>query len=131
MRQQLGLGLSGVGKVHGQHLRNALVELLPGAPEQRLVRRVLDQCMLEHVRRLWGHTSLCDQLGIDKLRERPLKRRLIQRRYSLHQVIAKVRPMTAPSCATSFAAARRSNRAISASCRVAGIANGGKGPAKS
>src|SRR5215510_15653233 len=39
---------------------------------------------------------------------------------------AKVRPMVAPSCATTFTAARRSRRAISASWRVAGIASGGQ-----
>src|SRR4030095_12941119 len=39
-----------------------------------------------------------------------------------------VRPIVAPSCATPLAAAKGSNRARRASCRVAGIASGGRGP---
>ena len=49
MRQQLGLGLDGLGKLRFQHLGNALVILLPGALEQRLIGRVLDQGMLEDI----------------------------------------------------------------------------------
>jgi hypothetical protein len=50
MRQQLGLRLDHLGKLHLQHLRNALVILLPGAPQQRLVGRFLDQGVLEEIR---------------------------------------------------------------------------------
>jgi hypothetical protein len=34
VRQQFGLGLSGLGEALHEHLRNALVDLLPGAPQE-------------------------------------------------------------------------------------------------
>ena len=52
VRQQLGLRLDDLGKLRLQHLGNALVVLLPRALEQRLIGRLLDQRMLEDVRRL-------------------------------------------------------------------------------
>jgi hypothetical protein len=43
LRQQLRLGLSRLRELLGQHLGNALMELLSGAPQQRLIRHVLDE----------------------------------------------------------------------------------------
>ena len=67
MRQQLGLRLDQLGKPCLQHLGNVLVILLPRAPEQRLIGRVLDEGMLEGVCRL------------HQLRQRPLEGRGIER----------------------------------------------------
>src|SRR5262249_47781854 len=53
MRQQLGLCLAALGKAHLQHVRDALVILLAGTPQQGLIGGVLDQGVLEEVRRVW------------------------------------------------------------------------------
>ena len=58
MRQHFGLRLGGLREALGQHLGNALVVLLPGAPQQRLVGRVLNQGVLEGVGRL-GREPRC------------------------------------------------------------------------
>jgi hypothetical protein len=42
MRQHLGLGLDDVGKLCLQRLRDALMVLLAGAPQQRLIGGLLD-----------------------------------------------------------------------------------------
>ena len=66
--------------------------LLPRAPQQRLVRRVLDQRMLERVHSLRGHTALRHQFGLDQLRQCPLQRRGVEWRHGLHQVIGEGAP---------------------------------------
>ncbi len=53
MRQQFGLRLGGFGKALRQHLRNALMVLLAGALEEQLVGGLLQQGMLEVIRRPW------------------------------------------------------------------------------
>ena len=52
IRQQFRLGLGGLGKLRLQHLGNVLMVPLASAPQQRLIRRILDQGMLEEVCRL-------------------------------------------------------------------------------
>ena len=52
MGQQSGWVSTRSGKLRLQHLGNALMVLLPRAPQQRLIGRVLDQGMLEAVGRL-------------------------------------------------------------------------------
>src|ERR671922_2453505 len=52
MGQQLGLRLAALGKMCLQHLGNTLMVLLARAAQQGLVGGVLDQRMLEAVRRL-------------------------------------------------------------------------------
>ena len=128
MRQQLGLGLAVLGKLRLQHLRNALVILLPRALQQRLIGRVLDQGMLEDIRRLRRQPPLVEQLRLHELRRPCCNVLLVQGRHGLQQLIGKLPPSVAPSCATAFAVASRSSRAISESCSVAGIASGGSGP---
>jgi hypothetical protein len=49
MRQQFRLGGNSLGKLRFQHLGNALMVLLPGAAQQRLIGRVLNQRVLEQV----------------------------------------------------------------------------------
>ena len=65
--QQLGLGLDGLGKVRRQHLRNVLMVLLAGTLEQGLIRRVLDQGVLEEVRRLRRQPPLVQELRLHQL----------------------------------------------------------------
>jgi hypothetical protein len=66
MRQQLRLRLSRVGKPLRQHLGQALMVLLPRAPEQRLIRGILDERMLKGIGCLWWYTSLVDNLRLDQ-----------------------------------------------------------------
>src|SRR5712671_6188608 len=67
MRQQFGLGLGGLGKARLQYLRNTPVILLASTPQQRLIRSVLDESMLEHVGRLRRHTPLVHELCVYEL----------------------------------------------------------------
>ena len=78
MRQQFGLRLGGLGKLRLQHLRNALVVLLAGAPQQGLIGRVLDERMLEEVGRLGGSAPLVHQLRLHQLLQPVLQGRLVQ-----------------------------------------------------
>jgi hypothetical protein len=55
LRQEFRLRLDRFGKLCGQHLGNVLVVLLPGALEQRLIRCLLEQGMLERIRGLWRY----------------------------------------------------------------------------
>jgi hypothetical protein len=67
MRQQFRLRLDRLGKALGHHLRNTLVILLASAPQQRLIRGVLDQGMLEEVCRLRRHPPLVQELCLHQL----------------------------------------------------------------
>jgi hypothetical protein len=66
MRQQLRLRLGRVRKPLRQHLGKALMVLLPRAPEQRLIRGILDERMLKGIGCLWWYTSLVDNLRLDQ-----------------------------------------------------------------
>ena len=100
--------------------------------EQGAVGGVLDQRVLEGVGRLGRRAAAEDQLGGDQLVERgaaaPSSGRSATAASSSWE---NSRPIAAPICATSLTGARRSSRAISESCSVAGIASGGSGPASS
>jgi len=65
--QQFGLGLSGLWKANLQHLGNPLVVLLAGAPQQGLIGGLLDQRMLEDVRRLRWQPLLVQELRLHEL----------------------------------------------------------------
>ena len=62
LRQQLGLGRDRLGKLGFEHLRNLPVVLLARALEQRLIGHVLDQRVLEEIRRLGRQPPLVQQL---------------------------------------------------------------------
>ena len=69
--QQLGLRRDRVGEPGFQHLRNLLVVLPPRAVEQRLIRRILDQRVLEEVGGLWRQSTLVEQLRCHQLAQPP------------------------------------------------------------
>jgi len=75
--QQFGLCLRQAGKLLGHHLRHALVDLLPCAPEQGLVGGLLDEGMLERVHSLWRHAPLVEHLGPHQLPQATPQRQLI------------------------------------------------------
>jgi hypothetical protein len=52
IRHQLGLGLGNLWKSCDENLRNALMVLQPRAPQERLIGGILDEGMLEDIRRL-------------------------------------------------------------------------------
>ena len=68
-RDHLGLGRDALGEALLQHLGDARVELLARALEQRLVRRLLHQRVLEGVRRLGRLAALEEDLRVDQPRE--------------------------------------------------------------
>jgi hypothetical protein len=81
VRQEFGLGRYGFGELGLQHLRNALVILLPCALEKRLICRILYQGMLKEVGRLGEETALVEQFGLDELCQSMLQGRFVQRRH--------------------------------------------------
>ena len=92
MRQQLRLGLGGLREARCQDLRNALVILLPGALEQRLIGRILDEGVLEHVGGLGRGAALVEELGLHELMQLALQGRLVEMRHGLEQLKAKLPP---------------------------------------
>ena len=97
--QQLGLRRDRVGGSGFQHLRNLLVVHTPRAVEQRLIRRILDQRVLEEVGGLWQST-LVEQLRCHQLTQPLLERRVAPRGHGPQQLVEKSRPSVAPSCAS-------------------------------
>jgi len=67
MSEQFWLDLFDLCKPPFQHLGNLLVILLPCALEQRLIRRILNQGMLEEVAGVRRQAALVEQLGLDQL----------------------------------------------------------------
>jgi hypothetical protein len=76
---QLGLRLGNFRKLRLQDLGNALMVLLPRTPEQRLIRRVLDQGVLEEVRRLRRESPLVEELRRNQLVQPLLQGLLVPR----------------------------------------------------
>ena len=96
VRQQLGLRLGEVGKALGHHLRRALVVLLPGAPQQRLIGRILHQGMLERIGGLRRHAPLVEHLGLHQLPQATPERQLVHGRHGPQQLIGKRPPQHRP-----------------------------------
>ena len=64
---QLRLGINRLRKALLEHLCNTLMVLLAGALEQRLIGCILDQGMLEEIRRLRGQPLLIEELRLHQL----------------------------------------------------------------
>ena len=69
LRHDVGCRVHQLGKIRNQHVDDASVELLARALEQRLVRRLLHERVLERVRRLRRLAALEDDLRADQPRE--------------------------------------------------------------
>src|SRR5262249_42952149 len=63
---QLRLGPDSLRELGLQHLGDALMVLLAGAPQQRLIGRILNERMLKGIRRLWWYTALVRNLCLDQ-----------------------------------------------------------------
>jgi hypothetical protein len=92
MGQQPGLRLAALGKARLQHLGNALMVLLAGAPQQRLIGCFLDQGMLKEVRRLRWQPLLIQELRFHQLEQSTAQGPLVPRRDRLQQGIGKLAP---------------------------------------
>jgi hypothetical protein len=64
MRQEFGLGGSGLGKLCLQHLGNALMIPLPCAAQQRRIGNIADQGVFEEVGGLRWQPTLIQQFGV-------------------------------------------------------------------
>jgi hypothetical protein len=69
--KQLGLRGRSLGKLRRQYLGSALVVVLSGALEERLIRRLLDEGMLERIHGLRRYPSLVEHFSLHQLPEAP------------------------------------------------------------
>src|SRR5205823_6022522 len=78
-----------------QHLCDPLMVLTPPALEQRLVRCLLYERMLEHIGGVRRYTARVKKLGTHQARQRPSQRRFIERadrqQYPVRELAAKAR----------------------------------------
>ena len=86
VRDQLRLLLRGLREALDEHARDALVVLLARAPEQRLVRGVLDQGVLEHVARAGAGAALVQHLGGHEPAQGGLEHVVVQVRHGADQL---------------------------------------------
>src|SRR5262249_24151734 len=72
MGEQFGLCLNRRWKLFLKYLPNASMVLLPRALQKRLIRRILNERMLEEIVRLWWDTSSVYNLRFDQPAQLPL-----------------------------------------------------------
>ena len=92
VRLQFRFGRDSRGKLALQHLGDLSVIVLAGPFEQRLIGRVLHQCVLEQVPRAGRSTPLVEQLGVDQQRQAFLQLGLFDRNDRLHHLIGELPP---------------------------------------
>ena len=73
-------------------LGDLAVQVLPAALEQRVIRCILHQCVLEGVSRLRWRTSAKRQPGVCKLDKYVVELFVAQRRYRPNQFVAEFAP---------------------------------------
>ena len=95
-RHHLGLRRHHLGKARLAQLHNLLVHPLPRALEQRGIRRVLDQGVLERIGGPRRPPPLVQQFRPDQLRQSRLQRRLVLRREGLEHLVGKLPPQHRP-----------------------------------
>ena len=89
-RDDLGLGPDALGEAFLQHLGDARVQLLARALEQRLVRRLLDQRMLEDVGGRGRLPAREEDFGIDQARQPVAQGGLVEPRHRREQRIPEL-----------------------------------------
>ncbi len=92
MRQQLRMGFDRLRESRFQELSHLQVVLLPGALEQRLICRILNERMFEDVTRAWRATALIQQLVPHQLLEPGLQHRWLHRRQVLQHLVGEFPP---------------------------------------
>ena len=93
---QLGLHHRHLRELGLQGLGNPLVVALARSPQQGRIGRLLDQGMLEDIRRLWWEPPLVEELRLHQLVQPPLQGPLVPRGDGLQQVIGKLAPQCGP-----------------------------------
>src|SRR5262247_2650202 len=63
LREQRGLGLHQHRKALFERLSNLLMDLLPGAVQQRLIRDLLGEDMLKGIGLFWDKAGLIEEFG--------------------------------------------------------------------
>ena len=91
-RHHLGLALDPLGELLPQHVDHPPVELLARALEQRLVRRLLHERVLERVRRLRRLAAHEYQLRLDETGQPPLQRPVVHVRHRFQQLVRELAP---------------------------------------
>jgi hypothetical protein len=94
--EQLRLDLTELGKARLQYLGNALMVLLARTAQQGLIGCLLNQDVLETVRRLGRQSLLVQELCLHQLLQPPLQGRLVPRRDGLQQDIGEFAPQGRP-----------------------------------
>jgi hypothetical protein len=85
VRQPFGLRRHVVGALGLEHLRNALMDLLPRALEQRLIGRLLNEGVLEGVFPLGKQPRLVEKLGVVQVGQATMQRLVGQIRQSVKE----------------------------------------------
>ena len=124
-REKFGLAVHQLGRMGFERFGDLRMQLLPRAPQQAAMRRVLHQRVLEAIDRVGRRAPLEHQLGTDKPTERSLQLLLRKTGDGAQQRIGKFASDRRAICATSRTDPRRSSRDISELCKLVGIANGG------
>ena len=128
MRHQFRLRACHLGKAVFQQLRRPLVILLASALQQRLVRRILDERMLEQVRGLWWCSALKNQARIDEALEGVLEVFFSEFADRTCQFVGEFATDRGSDLGDPFVPGpSRSSRAISEACNVAGTASTAEG----
>src|SRR2546427_6120079 len=102
--------------------------LLPCAPQQRLVGRILDERVLERVGSLGRDAPLRHDLRLHELRQRRLKGRGVQGRDGLHHVIGKCTPDRGPQLRHDFGGREAIQPRQESIMQGGGDRQGGSGP---
>ena len=95
-RHHLGLRGHHLGKARLAQLHNLLMHPLPRALEQRGIRRILDQGVLERIGGPRRPPPLVQQFRPDQLRQPRLQGRFVLRREGLEHLIGKLPPQHRP-----------------------------------
>ncbi len=92
MREELRLRAHDLRVAVLQELGDLAVVVLPRPPQQRLVRGVLDQRVLEDVLRARAPPALVEQLRVDELVQAALQGPLLERRDRLQHLVGELAP---------------------------------------
>src|ERR1700730_959450 len=90
LREDFGLGLNHLGRMGFERFGDPRVQLLPSAAKQAVVRRVLDQRVLETVNRVGRCTTLERQLRGDEPAESGLQLVLVKTGNDAQQRVRKL-----------------------------------------
>jgi hypothetical protein len=124
VREHFGLVFDDGGEVRFEGGRDALVDLPALTAKHRLVRRVLDQGVLEDVGRVRWRPAPEYDVRVAQYLEQVLQLRALERRYCFRQGIRELPPDRRTDLRDLLRALEPVESAISESCSVAGMVRG-------